>query len=87
MPSSANLSSEHEYLAWLVENEYLTAYAAIFDELHAAIARQDVSEFLRLEGEAPQKLHAIALQRIKKLDLIARLKIDSDIKSQSQHHV
>ena len=53
----------------------------------AAIARQDISGFLRLEGEAPQKLHAIALQRTKKLDLIARLKIDSDIKSQSHHHV
>lgn len=87
MPNNSDTPSEHKYLAWLVEDEYLAAYAAIFDKLHAAIARQDVSEFLRLEGEAPQKLNAIALQRIKKLDLIARLKIDSDIKSQSQHHV
>ena len=84
MPSSASLPSEHEYLAWLVEDEYLAAYAAIFDKLHAAIARQDLVEFLCLQGEM---LNAIALQRIKKLDLIARLKIDSDIKSQSQHHV
>ena len=84
MPSNSSIPSEHEYLAWLVENEYLTAYAAIFDELHVAIAHQDLVEFLCLQGEM---LNAIALQRTKKLDLIARLKIDSDIKSQSQHHV